>query len=354
MPKGMPTLADRLRAAGYGTSYVGKWHLDPDDPRGWQRMVRDMDLRTAPAGHEVMAGSTAPQEGVAAYDVDDHIDGRIAKAAKQELMRLNRVDQPFALMVSFFGPHAPYFIPSDWHDCFDPEALPLPNTFDAPFTGKPCIQSRFRCREWGSQWDELKWRKIRAAYFGYCAMIDALIGGLLDHVDPAETAVLFVADHGEMNGHHRMIYKGPMMYEPLVRVPALLGWPGGPAGRSDERLIDLTDLSATLLSLAGAARDGVEGHDLSDDAWQGRPHVVSEFHEANWVKPVCRSRLAMLRDRRWKYVYNEQDVDELYDLASDPGEVINRVSDPICKERVVLMKRELAGLAPWIDEASAL
>ncbi|MEX0776465.1 MAG: sulfatase-like hydrolase/transferase [Phycisphaeraceae bacterium] len=362
MPADMPTLADRLNRAGYQTRYVGKWHLDRGNPRGWAHFTDAHELRSNDWGAQVMLNADSPHEGVAPYGIDEHMDGRIAALAKEQWGAHAAgsqpggsqpggsqpgAAQPLAMMVSFFGPHAPYYLPRDWHDRFDADALPLPDTFDAPFEGKPEIQRTFRCRAWGQGWSEAKWRRIRAAYFGYVAMLDHLIGQLLDGVDLHRTAVFFVADHGESNGHLRMIYKGPMMYDTLVRIPALLHLPGQSAARDDDRLIDLTDFTATLLALAGAQHAGVEGHDLTDSRWPGRDGILSEFHEANWVKPPCKQRVAMWRDRRWKYVYNEGDRAELYDLTEAPHEVINRIDDPALAPIVTEMHAHLAQCLDW-------
>lgn len=346
-----PTLADRLAATGYATSYVGKWHLDADRSRGWHRLITRGDLQACPSDTAVMDGPEAPHHGVAPFSAAEHIDGCIAQAGQRELMRLEQGEQPFALMISFYGPHAPYYLPAQWHGRFDPDELPLPATFDAPFEDKPHIQETFRCRAWGERWSEDKWRRVRAAYYGYVAMIDSFIGQLMGHVDLDNTAILFVSDHGENNGHLRMIYKGPMMYDTLVRIPALMHLPGQTGAAVDDRLVDLTDFTATLLARAGAVVDGVEGTDVAGQPWSGRDVVLSEFHEANWVNPVCRQRVAMVRDQEWKYVYYEGDRDELYDLRDRPMEVRNRISDPVVERVIARMRTRLAREVAWVAES---
>jgi hypothetical protein len=39
-----------------------------------------------------------------------------------------------------------------------------------------------------------------------------------------------------------------------------------------------------------------------------------------------------LRTRRYKYAYNELDVDELYDLEVDPNEMTNCIGDPAYRD----------------------
>jgi arylsulfatase A-like enzyme len=49
----------------------------------------------------------------------------------------------------------------------------------------------------------------------------------------------------------------------------------------------------------------------------------------------------MVRNRRWKYVWNATAEDELYDLEADPGELRNRTGDPTCRETVRALRRRL-------------
>ena len=75
--------------------------------------------------------------------------------------------------------------------------------------------------------------------FGYAASIafaDQEIGKVLqalDETDQAEdTLVVFMSDHGDALGDHGMMVKGVALYEPVVKVPLILRWPGHvPAGR---------------------------------------------------------------------------------------------------------------------------
>ena len=54
----------------------------------------------------------------------------------------------------------------------------------------------------------------------------------------------------------------------------------------------------------------------------------------------------MVRTERWKYVYDPHAIDELYDLASDPAELVNRIDDASLASVVEEMKARLLG---WND-----
>ena len=184
-------------------------------------------------------------------------------------------------------------------------------------------------------------------------MLDDFIGKLLANVDMNNTAVLFLSDHGEMNGHQKMIYKGPMMYEQLVHVPAILHLPGQTQAKTDDRLWQTQDITAALLKLAGDHEHAatLPTRDLLDDTETGRDVVSSEFHEANWVKPVVEQRVAMLRDKQYKYVFTEAQQCELYDMEAALPEVENLAVKPAFQERVNAMHAQLCELIPWVKDA---
>jgi arylsulfatase A-like enzyme len=354
MPSETPTLPERLNQQGYATSYVGKWHLDVNNPRGWQHHSLGRSAADAEKGYYVMDGINAPHQGRASYDEDRHVDGSVRTEAMQELARLQTSQQPWALMTSFYGPHAPYYLPPCWYDLLDPAAIDLPDDFDTPFENKPEIQTIFRCRAWGQTWSRGKWQAIRAAYFGYTAMLDHFIGQILAQMDTSNTAVLFLSDHGEMNGHQRMIYKGPMMYEQLVHVPMLLALPGQAKQVHDDRLCLTHDLTAALLRLAGdnAYAACLPTINLLDASEPGREHVTSEFHEANWVKPVVSQRVAMLRDEHYKYVFTEGQQCELYDMKATLPEVKNLAVKAEFTEKIQQMHAKLCDAIPWVGDVS--
>lgn len=353
MPADMPTLPERLIAHGYTTSYVGKWHLDIDNPRGWQHHSLGRNTADPEKGYFVMGGIDTPHQGCATYADEQHTDGSVCCESLTELDRLQRSDKPWALMTSFYGPHAPYYLPKNWYELIDPASVDLPDDFDMPFENKPDIQTTFRCRAWGQTWSKAKWQAIRAVYWSYCAMLDHFIGNILARVNMTNTAVVFLSDHGEMNGHHKMIYKGPMMYEQLVRVPLLVHLPGQSEGIIDHRLCKTEDVTAALLRLAGDATHAatLPSCDLLDDNDPGRDCVTSEFHEANWVKPVVHQRVAMLRDRQYKYVFTEGQQCELYDMTTAMPEVKNLAVLAEHADRIQSMHDKLCTMIPWVKDA---
>ena len=159
-----------------------------------------------------------------------------------------------------------------------------------------------------------------------------------------ETLVIFTADHGDACGGHGMIDKHYEMYEDVTHVPLLLRWPGviEPGRRCDDFVIHALDLAATLPSLAGVGFAS-EGRSLAPlmrgqtpPDW--RRYAFSTHNGAQFGAYTMR----MIRDKRYKYVWNPTDTDELYDLQSDPWEVDNRIASADCAEVLARLRQALA------------
>ncbi|MEL7240353.1 MAG: hypothetical protein AAGK78_15955, partial [Planctomycetota bacterium] len=58
----------------------------------------------------------------------------------------------------------------------------------------------------------------------------------------------------------------------------------------------------------------------------------------------------MLRDRRWKYVYNATAEDEMYDLETDPGELRNVVDEPANADRLQAMRERMSDIMREIGD----
>jgi arylsulfatase A-like enzyme len=239
----------------------------------------------------------------------------------------NASGKPFMLTASFFGPHLPYLIPDAWFDLYDPADVTLPASFAESFAGKPDVQRRYS-EYWGVDGlDDDTWRKLIAVYWGYVSMIDRCVGRLLDALDAhglwGSTNIVFVADHGEFTGAHRLNDKGPAMYEDIYRVPAFIRVPGLPAQRCDA-FASLVDLAPTFLEMAGVpvSQQG-DGRSLmpllrGESPVDWRSEIVAEFHGHHFSYAQ-----RMIRDRRHKLVFNPESINELYDLAEDPHELRN-------------------------------
>jgi arylsulfatase A-like enzyme len=119
------------------------------------------------------------------------------------------------------------------------------------------------------------------------------------------------------------------MYDDIYRVPLIAKVPGLPAGRVEDAFATLTDLTPTFLELADVEPpEHYQGRSLLPLIAGERPddwptEVVAEFHGHHFPYPQ-----RMIRTDRYKLVVNPADVNELYDLSTDPDEMHNRYDHP--------------------------
>jgi len=149
-----------------------------------------------------------------------------------------------------------------------------------------------------------------------------------------QTAIMLSSDHGFFLGEHTF-YDKRLMYEPSIRVPMLVRWPGQvPRGEVRKEMILNIDAPVTLLDIAGLkAPDTMqgrsflalaEGHTLGD--W--RKDWLYEYYEYPGYENVRPHR--GVRTERYKYIhyFTEPQEYELYDLKSDPNEDHNLYGRP--------------------------
>jgi arylsulfatase A-like enzyme len=155
-------------------------------------------------------------------------------------------------------------------------------------------------------------------------------------------------------GDHQMMLKGPIHYEALIRVPLVVRGPGFAPGAVVDDPVGTIDLAPTCLRACGVALPPqLEGRPLSAGA---REHVLTE-------DDMIRGALAFrtLTTRRWRITRSETDpaAGELYDLAEDPGELVNRWSDaalaPVRSDLLAtlddVMRHDLGRVLPQVCQA---
>jgi uncharacterized sulfatase len=196
-------------------------------------------------------------------------------------------------------------------------------------------------REWAaSRPRERTGYAVNPMYFGCNSFVDSEIGRVVDAVDrfaPPDTYVLFTSDHGEQLGAHGLYSKGATVYEGNANIPLIIRPPQerGAAGSRVGTAVSHIDVLPTMMELAGLeVPPALEGGSLVS-MLEGAPDdpkraVFIEFHRYelpgdNWggFTPMR----AIVRGPH-KLAIHLLDTDELYDLASDPDELHNRIDDP--------------------------
>lgn len=165
-------------------------------------------------------------------------------------------------------------------------------------------------------------------YDGEIAYVDREVGRLLEALESRgaleSTLVILTSDHGESLGEHGEATHGIFLYDATLRVPLFFRGPGiprpAPARAGPVGLVDVLPTVLGRLSIALPA--SVSGRDIFTHHPEPREYLYAEtflprdFY--NW------SELRGLRSARMKFI--DSPAPELYDLASDPGETVNRAA----------------------------
>lgn len=266
-----------------------------------------------------------------------------------EYLRNNK-NQPFCLWASFPDPHHPFDAPEPWSRLHHPDDvdLPLHRSLDldkrpwwhrTSLEGKPVTIEKFRKeREEFSripvQSDE-QLRQLIANYYGMISLIDHNVGRImitLQELGLAEnTLVIYTTDHGDWLGDHGLLLKGPMMYEGLLRVGMILKGPGIPFGQIVHDPVSTLDLIDTICDYTGVSAQGPLHSRSLRPLIEGRGSRDFSYNEWDLRASRCgvdlRLRTVRTRDCKMTVELNSESG-ELYDLAEDPGEMVNRYDDP--------------------------
>ncbi len=256
-------------------------------------------------------------------------------------------DRPFFLVASLTHPHDPFAVPQDYWDRYDHAAIDMPRLDRHDVALDPhTARLRHVSAMDAEPVTEAQVRNARHAYYSAISFCDDQLGkliGALEATGLAEnTVVMFLSDHGEMLGERGLWYKMTFL-EGGARVPLIVAGPGISTGRRGEA-VSLIDVLPTLIALAGGdpERDvasPVDGRSLLPHLTGGTGHdeVIGEYLAEGAVAPVV-----MLRRGPWKFIHAPGDPDQLYDLASDPGERLNRAEETDMAAIVAGFRQEVA------------
>lgn len=266
-------------------------------------------------------------------------------------------DRNWLVSINPFDPHHPIDPPPEFQARIDPENMKLPLWKEGelenkpPFHKKDYIQGGMdgRCHSIIGMTDEQKQQNTRD-YYAQIELIDEQFGRLMDYLDEKglreNTIVIYMTDHGELDGDHGSYFKGPYFYESLVHVPLILSCPGTILENVKRcALVELVDLAPALLELNGIeVPDYMQGKSfkklLTDENAKDvhKNSVYTEYYDCLCQVGYQGIFATMYYDGRFKIVnHHGRDYGELYDRAVDPDEYRNLWYDEKYRE----LKHEL-------------
>ncbi|HUV09783.1 MAG TPA: sulfatase-like hydrolase/transferase, partial [Acidimicrobiia bacterium] len=217
--------------------------------------------------------------------------------------------------------------PRHWRLWYDGE---LVSNYEAPRDWVPATLTEDQVRE------------INARNAVECELIDEALGRVLQAIDRRgwtdDVDVIFTTDHGELQGDHGLMFKGPYHVDALMRLP--LVWRPAPSAAVAPAVVHqpvgLVDLAPTFCAVAGLeATDWMQGARLpTDDAdadARGFERVLTQWDSELFGVGVHARTIT--RDGWVCTAYRPGSVHdgsegELYDLADDPLQQRNRWDDP--------------------------
>jgi arylsulfatase A-like enzyme len=327
-----------LKRSGYHSTLIGKWNVSrrhtPQD-FGFNRHIDLNDEFARAAGKypdlvwpNSWFGDPSP---VALADSKTHLAARVAC---EQMEADAKSGSPWLIRVDFQDPHLPCRPSEPFASMHRPEDMVPWDSFADSLANKPYIQHQQRVN-WQLQdrtWQD--WSRTVALYFGMVSQIDDAVGRMLERLADLglaeNTIVLYTSDHGDLCGGHGLIDKHYVLYDDVIRVPLIVRDPR--RSRKNLRIrsfVSHLDLGATIAGLCGLT--GVDpGHGRSIESMldgQEQPERDQAVCSANGQQFGFFAQRC-IRTQDWLYVWNLTDIDELYDLRRDPGQLENRICDP--------------------------
>lgn len=328
MPEEQVTIAEMMKAAGYATAHIGKWHLGytPEtmpNNQGFDYSFGHMGgcidnyshffYWSGPNIHDLH------RNGEEVYHDGEYFPDLMLREASEFMT--DHQEAPFFIYFAINAPHYPYQGEASWLAKYRLAGVPYP----------------------------------RDLYGAFLSSIDARIDRLIDQVEVLglreDTIIIFQSDHGhsmEERAHFGGGSAGPYrgakfsMFEGGIRVPAIISWPGHlEKGGVRGQMAHGSDWFPTIADLCGIdlPDSPIDGKSLAPvlrDKSAPTPHNV-----LHWATGTGKRLQWAVRQGDWKLVGNPQDPSApksenlpehmLVNLASDPGEQQNLAESELAR-----------------------
>jgi arylsulfatase A-like enzyme len=358
---GQPTFISELKAAGYRTAMVGKWHMgdgDGHDPAGfdyWDVLIDQGEYFNptflSAEGKRQVRGYATDLITDLALDWVSRVDG----------------EAPWCVLIYHKAPHRPWE-PDDKHRGMYASPIPVPSTFTDDYATRTASARRAAMRiaehltaedlkqdppdgldyEQSALW---KYQRYMEDYLACVASVDDNVGRVIDwlrsHRRFDDTMLMYCSDQGFFLGDHGWFDKR-FMYEQSLRMPLLLSYPRGiAAGQVHNGIVTNVDFAQTILDAAGVGHHPrMQGRSFFGDL-TGEPvaspaeGMYYRYWEHDDVFHKAPAHYGY-RSSRYKIIYFYNDglglpgtgtftyggEWELYDLLADPEELHNVYADP--------------------------
>lgn len=248
--------------------------------------------------------------------------------AKEEL---RSTDEPLFYYIHYNEPHRAYHPPLPYLDRY---------TDDIEMDGREAASLAMEIHHNlldivanGCDLSESEMEALLAMYDGEIAYTDRLVGELVDVIEEhlGETILVVTADHGELFGEDDMLAHKYSMHNAVLNVPMVVK---GIPGLSDDGLVQHTDVVRTMLEIAGAETETIQGVDLRTET---REYAISQSGASD-LQPLlernpdydsskfCTEEYSVIQDGEYKYIQRPDDP-RLYRLPDEEADLIDQESE---------------------------
>jgi arylsulfatase A-like enzyme len=338
---GAVTLPKVLKAGGYDTGCIGKWHINGQGRSNFIPRERRQGFdywKVLECTHDYN-NSAYYADGPEKRKWKGYDAIAQTRDAQRYLKGRPKSEKPFLLWLAWGPPHNPYeTAPEKYRKMYSPDKIVL--------------------RDNVPEAERAAARKDLAGYYAHCTALDDCIGDLLETLRETgldkETIIVFTSDHGDMiesQGERRK----QRPWEESARVPMLFRFPEtlGIEPRRVDGTINSEDVMPTLLSFCGKPiPESVEGFDFAgylrggEDPSSGATVIrcIAPFGE--YARAEGGREYREVRSPRYTYVRDLKGPWLLYDNEKDPLQLKNLVGNPefaeLQSEQDELLKRKLA------------
>lgn len=358
----VPMLPKVLQGAGYETAFLGKWHqgrgAQPREGFDYWLSFDGQGIYMDPPLNE--NGRDFTEKGYMSDILTDYATSWMKKTR----------EKPFCLFLWHKAVHGPFtpaprdsaafpgaLIPEydNWYDTMEDKPAWMRRAATYGVHNKPWLESEGKPipdkiipRPWNPQ------NTKNMNYLRAVLAVDKSMGDVkkcLEELDILDnTIIVFAGDNGYFIGSHQRGDKR-LMYEESLRIPLMIWYPEMiKAGSKNSELVLNIDVAPTLINLAGSdVPEGMQGQSfvplLTGEETRWRESIMYEYYQEEYAPGYV--TINGVRNKRYKYIeYPDMrdDIDELYDLENDPGEMKNLIFSPDHQVVKSEMKAELERL----------
>lgn len=371
-----PSWAHVLRDHGHNVTAIGKMHFRtggtatglsteilPLHAEDTKRDIKSL-FRAAPQPRLglVRAVEQAGSGDTSRLDYDRQITASAVSWLKTKAIEKTRGTsddtRPWVLVVSFFCPHHPFVCPQDFFDLAAAQCPPMPQNWDAPIDAvHPAVQALRQVWSLEHPPSQATLQRAVTAYMGLCAFVDDNVGQVMAALTDAglkdSSRIIFSSDHGEAMGD-RGLWGKSTLYDNAARIPLIASGPEI-ASTQCTAPVSHVDLFASILEATGRTQEAQDRATADRSLWRtlsdpnfARP-ILSQYHGIGSTFASY-----MLRLGRWKLIHHVAGEDELFNMESDPQEIVNLAGDKAHGDLLENLHGELAAqLDPCAVDAEA-